>query len=186
MKRAYGPFSHETFIIYVYPELMERNCAYIRDWTSDKLLSLVDFNDKVVLDIGSGTGRLAFAAIQKAKRVYAIEPVDYLREYMKDKILSENIKNLVVLDGIIENIPFEDSTFDIVMSAYVLGDNYEAEYAEMVRVSKSGGYIIDCDGEEDFGREQHNCALHRFGFECSHYISKNGGDVFRHWKKVIK
>ena len=37
----------------------------------DRLLSMADFTDKIVLDVGRGTGRLAFAATSKAKMVYA-------------------------------------------------------------------------------------------------------------------
>ena len=103
----------------------------------------------MVLDIESGTGRLAFAAAQKVRRVYALEPVDCLRDFMRDKIRKQDIKNMVVLDGVVEALPFEDKTFDIVMSAYVFDYNYDAEYVKIARVVKSGGYIIDCDGEDD-------------------------------------
>jgi SAM-dependent methyltransferase len=179
--------AQETFMVYLYPEVMESNCGYIRDWTPDRLLSIVDFTDKVVLDIGSGTGRLAFAAAQKAKKVYASEPVDCLREFMRDKIKKQGIKNMVVLDGVVENIPYEDNTFDIVMSACVFGDDYDAEYAEMFRVVKAGGYIIDCDGENGGEElEPRKKELLQLGFEYSHYISKNGGDVYRYWKQVFK
>ena len=179
--------AQETFMVYLYPEVMENNCGYIRDWTPDKLLSIVDFTNKVVLDIGSGTGRLAFAAAQKAKKVYASEPVDCLREFMRDKIKKQGIKNMVVIDGVVENIPYEDNTFDIVMSACVFGDDYDAEYAEMSRVVKSGGYIIDCDGENGGEEsEPRKKELLQLGFEYSHYISKNGGDVYRYWKQVFK
>ena len=177
----------ETFVVYLYPEVMESHCTYIRDWTPDKLLSIVDFTDKVVLDVGSGTGRLAFAAAQKARKVYASDPVDCLREFMKDKIKKLGIKNMVVLDGVVEALPFEDNTFDIVTSACVFGDNYDVEYAEMARVVKSGGYIIDCDGEnESVESTPRKSELLQLGFQYSHYTSKNGGDVYRYWKQVIK
>jgi len=176
----------ETFMVYLYPEVMDNKCGYIRDWTADKLLSIVDFTDKIVLDIGSGTGRLAFAAAQKARKVYASDPVDCLREYMRDKIKKQGIKNMVVLDGVVEALPFEDNTFDIVMSACVFGDDYDAEYAEMARVVKSGGYVIDCAGEEDRKQDEPSEDMIRLGFEFSHYVSKNGGDVFNYWKQVKK
>lgn len=176
----------DAFIVYLYPDVMNANCPYIRDWDKEKLLSIVDFTDKVVLDIGSGTGRLAFAAATKAKKVYASEPVDRLREYMRDKIAKEGITNVVVLDGTIEAIPFEDSTFDIVMSACVLGLDYEREIASLERVVKNGGYIIDCMGEDDRKIEAPRQPLLDAGFQWSHYISKNGGDVYRYWKKVTK
>ena len=179
--------AQENFMVYLYPAVMESNCSYIRDWTPDKLLSIVDFTDKVVLDIGSGTGRLAFAAAQKARKVYASDPVDCLREYMRDKIKTQGIKNMVVLDGVVEALPFEDNTFDIVMSACFFGDDYNAEYAEMARVVKSGGYVIDCDGENGGAEpEPRKKELLQLGFEHSHYISKNDGDVYRYWKQVFK
>ena len=176
----------ETFMVYLYPEVMESQCGYIRDWMPDKLLSIVDFSDKVVLDIGSGTGRLAFAAAQKARKVYASEPVDRLREYMRDKIKAKGITNMVVLDGVVAELPFEDSTFDIVTSACVFGDDYDAEYAEMARVVKSGGYIIDCDGEEDSKHPEPSQDMLRLGFQFSMYVSKNCGDAYRYWKRVEK
>lgn len=176
----------DSFIVYLYPEVMNSNCPYIRDWDSEKLLSIVDFTDKVVLDIGSGTGRLAFAAATKAKRVYASEPVDRLREFMRDKIAKEKISNVVVVDGTIEAIPFEDDTFDIVMSACVMGLDYEKEVNNLERVVKNGGYIIDCMGEEDRKIDKPNEHLLNAGFQWSYYTSKNGGDVYRYWKQVTK
>ena len=67
----------ETFVVYAYPEVMEQ-VNYIRNWNQQLLYNLVDINEKIVLDVGSGTGRLAFAAAKRAKRVYASEPCDVL------------------------------------------------------------------------------------------------------------
>lgn len=175
----------ETMVVYVYPEIMEE-CNYIRDWDEDRLLSMVDFNDKVVLDIGSGTGRLAFAAAKEAKCVFASEPVDKLREYMREKIGQEKIDNVFVIDGTVEKIPYLDDTFDIVMSAHVMGDDYEKEYKEMQRVLKSGGYIIDCPGEDDRKRKGPSQEHIKLGFSYNHYVSVSGGDVYRYWKQIKK
>ncbi len=175
----------DTMVVYCYPDDMDKLCPYIRDWDKDKLLSIVDFTDKVVLDIGSGTGRLAFAAATKAKKVYASEPADQMREFMRDKISNENISNMVVLDGTIEAIPFEDDTFDIVMSGYVVGVDYEQEIVNMQRVCKDGGYIIVCEGENETKWHKREPLL-SLGFDCLHYTSNVGGDCYRYWKKVIK
>ena len=175
----------DSMVVYVYPEIMEQ-CPYIKAWNPERLLSMVDFKDKVVLDIGSGTGRLAFAAASQAKWVYASEPVDRLREYMREKIQREQIKNVSVVDGTVENIPFAEDSFDIVMSAHVVGDDFDREYNEMKRVVKPGGYIIECMGEDDRKREAPSADLIRLGFEYSHYASSTGGDVYRYWKKIVK
>jgi hypothetical protein len=55
---------------------METNCHYIRAWNRERLYEMADFKDKVVLDVGAGSGRLTFAAATLAKEVYASEPVE--------------------------------------------------------------------------------------------------------------
>ncbi|MNO21676.1 putative methyltransferase YcgJ [compost metagenome] len=175
----------ETAVVYVYPDIMNQNCNYIYDWDKQLLFELADFTDKVVLDLGSGTGRLAFAAAEKAKSVYASEPTDMLREYMRDKIKRENINNVVVVDGTIEKIPYEDNSFDIVMSGHVVGDNYDVEIAELSRIVKNGGYIIDCIGEDNRKREPDEELIKR-GFESFYHVSISGGDIYRYRKLVRK
>lgn len=175
----------ETTIVYVYPELMNQQCDYIVDWEKDKLLNLVDFEDKLVLDVGSGTGRLSFAASETARRVYASEPTGSLRDYMRHKIIKENINNVTVVDGTVESIPYEDDTFDIVMSGHVVGDDYDVELAEMTRVVKNGGYIVDCIGDDNRKRIE-NQELIKRGFTSYYHVSKSGGDIYRYVKKVKK
>ncbi|MBN2075198.1 MAG: class I SAM-dependent methyltransferase [Dehalococcoidales bacterium] len=171
-------------VVYVYPEIMEK-LPYIAEWKPDRLLSMADFEAKTVLDIGSGTGRLAFAAATVAKVVYASEPVDRLREYMREKISHENIGNVFVIDGTIQSIPFHDDFFDIVMSGHTFGDDYDSELREMTRVTKPGGYIIDCPGEDDRKRSDGpSQPLIELEFDYSHYSSKLGGDIYRYWKRV--
>ena len=172
-------------VVYVYPEIMNTNCSYIYGWDKERLYELADFHGKMVLDIGAGTGRLSFAAAEKARHVYASEPVDRLREFMRDKIKCGGIENVTVLDGTCECLPFEDDTFDIVMSGHVVGDDYDKEITELTRVVKSGGWILDCPGEDDRKRESDNELVKR-GWEQLYYISKYGGDVYRHRKQIFK
>ena len=150
-----------------------------------EVLELADFTDKVVLDVGAGSGRLAFAAARKAKSVYASEPVDRLREFMRDKIRKEGIQNVTVLDGTCDRLPYEDNTFDIVMSGHVVGDDYEKELGELTRVVKNGGWILDCPGEDDRQASLKQELLER-GFEYFYYKSRNGGDVYRYRKQIFK
>ena len=172
-------------VIYMYPERMNRRCPYICDWNPERLLELADFTDKVVLDVGAGSGRLAFAAARKAKSVYASEPVDRLREFMRDKIRKEGIQNVTVLDGTCDWLPYEDNSFDIVMSGHVVGDDYEKELGELTRVVKNGGWILDCPGEDDRQASLKQELLER-GFEYFYYKSRNGGDVYRYRKQIFK
>jgi len=175
--------AQETFVVYAYPEAMER-VNYIRNWHSEHLYRLVDLDDKLVLDVGGGTGRLAFAAAAKAKRVYASEPVDCLRDYMRDKIRARNITNMKVVDGIVTDLPFENDTFDAVLSGHVVGDRYDEEIAEMSRVCKPGGWLVICNGDDEFKRKGPMEELTRRGFESFCHTSVEGGIIYDYRKQI--
>ena len=188
---VYALASVEDFTIYTTPELMAANCDFISGWRKDRLYDLVDLTNKTVLDVGAGSGRLTFAAAEKAAWVYASEPVGTLREFMRDKIASENIMNIRVLDGFITHIPFPDDTFDIVMSGHVINDDInaiDAEIAELTRVCKSGGWLIDCRGDSKGEKQpmKPNPALTARGWEEIRYVGSFGYDVFNHRKQVWK
>lgn len=176
----------ETDVVYTEPKIMEKMCNYITAWHPKYLHELVNLEDKVVLDLGAGTGRLTFAAYKDAKMVYASEPVDQLREHMRDKVKEEGIKNVRVLDGMILNIPFEDDTFDVVMSGHVVGDDYDLEIEEMTRVLKNEGMIVICNGDDDIQRKGPNPELAKRGFEVFYHQSSIQGDIYNYRKKVMK
>lgn len=176
---------HETFVVYAYPEVMNQ-VNYIRNWSPENLYRLVDLTDKVVLDIGAGTGRLTFAAAKVAQRVYASEPCDRLREYMRDYIKENQIPNVKVLDGFVMDLPFEDNTFDVVISGHVIGDFYDEEIAEMSRVVKDGGFIVACNGDDEFKRQAPDEEMIKRGFEWFKHESIEGGIIYDYRKQIRK
>lgn len=177
--------SVEDFVLYTKPEIMDESCDFIYAWKEERLFEMADFAGKTVLDVGSGSGRLAFAAAKRAREVYASEPVETLREYLRQKIRREGILNMRVVDGFANSLAYPDNTFDIVMSGHVVGDDYAGEIAELTRVVKSGGWLIDCRGEEAYKCKSDEELLRR-GFEEMHYESALGGDVYRYRKQILK
>lgn len=175
--------SIEDFILYTEPEQMDSCCSFIYGWDPSRLLELADFTDKIVLDVGSGSGRLAFAAAKVAREVYASEPVDRLREYLRDTIKQRGTRNVSVVDGMMDCLPYPDNTFDIVISGHVCGDDFEHEVAEITRVVKDGGWLIDCPGEDPIRPSE---KLRKNGWEEFPYESRFGGTVYRYRKQVIK
>ena len=174
---------HETFVVYAWPEVMEQ-VNYIADWDRKWLDELIDLTGMVVLDVGAGTGRLAFAAARDALRVYASEPCDRLREYMRDQIALNSITNMKVLDGTITCLPYEDATFDAVLSGHVVGDDYEGELGEMRRVTKPGGWLVICNGDDQFRRKRPDPELTRRGFEAFCHESPSGGIIYNYRLRV--
>lgn len=177
--------AHETFVVYADPQAMQR-VNYIRNWNEKYLYRMIDLTDQVVLDVGAGTGRLSFAAAKLARRVYASDPCDMLREYMRDEVRRRGIKNIRVLDGFVTALPFEDSTFDVVLSGHVIGDDYDAEIAEVTRVVKDGGWIICCNGDDEFRRTAPDSEMLKRGFEYFVHETVEGGIVYDYRKQVIK
>jgi SAM-dependent methyltransferase len=152
-------------------------------WDSNELRKLTDFSGKLVIDIGSGTGRLAFVAAEKAYAVYAIEPVSNLRRYIKQKAKAQNINNVFPVDGLITDLPFPDGFADITMGGHVFGDNPPAEYAEMRRVTKSGGMIILCPGSSHSETSSHDFLLSK-GFHWSQFEEPMTAMVRKYWIQV--
>jgi len=176
--------SVEDFVIYTTPDRMAGQCEFIREWNPTRLFELVDFSDKTVLDVGAGSGRLTFAAATVAAKVYASEPVGTLREFMRDKITTEGITNVQVLDGLITDLPFPDNTFDVVMSGHVVGDDWDEEVAELTRVCKPGGWLIDCRG--DSPGDAPSPELLERGWEEVSYTGSFGSLMHNYRKRVVK
>jgi SAM-dependent methyltransferase len=152
-------------------------------WDNNELLQLADFSGKIVIDIGSGTGRLAFIAAVTASAVFAVEPVGDLRRYIRLKARAMNLTNVYPADGLIIDLPFPPGFADITMGGHVFGDHPQAEYAEMKRVTKSGGMLILCPGSSRPETKAHAYLLFQ-GFGWSEFEEPGSGMVRKYWKVV--
>lgn len=176
---------YEDFVIYTTPEVMYEKCDFIHGWRPESLYGICELEGKRVLDVGSGTGRLAFAAAQKAAFVVASEPVDALREFMRDEIAKKGITNMRVCDGLCHVLPFPDDSFDVTMSGHVVGDLFNEEVAELTRVTKDGGWLLDVPGDQH-RKTRRNEKLLNDGWEELPYVGTFGETTYRYRKQVKK
>ncbi len=111
-------------------------------WDESELISMCDWDNKVVVDIASGCGRQALVAAQYCKQVFCIESVATLRKYIKAKAHLCGIPNIFAIDGTYDDLPLPDAFSDITMAGHVFGSSPETELLEIGRITKSGGMII--------------------------------------------
>ena len=153
------------------------------NWDSNELLAVADFIDKVVIDVGAGTGRLALTVAPRAAQVFAVEPVANLRFYLKAQAVRKGMNNVYPVDGLITEMPIPDRFADITMGAHVFGDHPEEEHREMVRVTKPGGMVILCPGNNDEDNAVHHFLVSQ-GFEWSRFEEPVDGTRRKYWKTI--
>ena len=152
-------------------------------WDSEELLSIAEFDDKVVLDIGSGTGRLALTVAGAARTVYAVDPVANLRRYVVEKARRSGYENVYAADGLLTDIPFPNGFADITMAGHVFGDDPEAEIAEAERVTKPGGVVIGCPGNGNVDNPMHEAFL-AHGYEWDSFEQPRDGTKRKYWRTL--
>lgn len=107
------------------------------DIVTDKMVN----RNTYILDVGCGSGRFSKYMASRAGFVEAIDPS--LAIFAADKLL-ENVSNVRITQASTNNIPFEDNTFDFVMSIGVLHHIPDTQKAmnDCVKKVKKGGYFF--------------------------------------------
>ena len=117
-------------------------------WVNDALAPIPeDFSGKL-LEVPVGTGVITmpvFKTLDKAK----ITCLDYSADMMKNaerRAEIMDIRNVSFVQGDVGKLPFEDESFDIVLSlnGFHAFPDKEAAYRETFRVLKKGGVFCGC------------------------------------------
>ena len=113
-----------------------------------KLLDTIKLAHNInALDIGCGLG---FPVIELAQRlgdtskVFGIDPWEKATERTLFKIKKYGINNVEIIQGIAEELPFEDSFFDLIVSNNGINNvqNMELALSECARVSKPNAQFV--------------------------------------------
>jgi len=103
-----------------------------------------------VLDLGSGSGMDAFVAGLHAGETGSVTGLDMTDEQLEKarRLRDETgVENVTFEQGYIEDLPFEDDSFDVVISNGVINLSAEKErvFEEVSRVLRSGGRMALSD-----------------------------------------
>ena len=105
-----------------YPEVYDEFASVSRKprWI-DIIPKMFDFKNKIVADIGSGSGKSTFAIAKYAKSVIGIEPEDAMRKLAIKNAKKYNLKNVEFKKGWAKKIPLKKDSVDFVLGATLVG-----------------------------------------------------------------
>ena len=187
----------EDVVVWTIADLIVYNkCPDVYDglefhsWDFAEVTSITQLDGKVVVDVGSGTGRVALSAATTADTVFAIEPVARLRQFLRESAASSGCENVHVIDGFGHNIPLPNGFADVVITSHALGWDLERELVEFERIAAMGAYIIHCPGTAENPNDKGETENHRrlisstWGYEWDRYREADGWKR-KYWKQIF-
>ncbi|MDJ0691051.1 MAG: class I SAM-dependent methyltransferase [Xenococcaceae cyanobacterium MO_188.B32] len=120
---------------------------YVSEQLGDRILQIVEATPETkFLEPGIGTGRTGFPIIQRG---YSYTGIDISQEMMNELRgkFSPIPDNLTLIQGDAANLPFNDSSFDVVLTTHMLhclSDPLKG-LSEIQRVLKSNGIYLACE-----------------------------------------
>lgn len=124
----------------LYADSYEKDYEYLNSFENDAVLkALGNLKGKKVLDVGCGTGRLIRFMLEKGAEVSG---ADVSEEMLR--VARKNFPEVSFLKAEMENLPFEDNNFDLVVATFVIVHlkNLSGFFAEVYRVLKNGGIFV--------------------------------------------
>lgn len=116
-------------------------------WRRKTIKVVAENQPKLILDVATGTGDLAFAAQKKinSEKIIGLDLSNGMLEVGRTKIDKRKLNDkLEFIQGDSENLPFEDHYFDAVMVSFGVRnfENLNIGLKEIHRVLKNNGKII--------------------------------------------
>lgn len=116
-----------------------------KGWRKKVVRQVLSKNPQNVLDVATGTADLAIA-LGKAMNaeVKGLDISAGMLEVGREKVAKRNLKNVELVLGDGENLPFADNTFDAVTVAFGVRnfENLEKGLQDIYRVIKPGGQLV--------------------------------------------
>ena len=134
-------------------DLLNRLISFRLDvrWRHQAIRQILTGGNSLILDIGTGTGDLAFNAVKEAKGNARIVGLDFSLQMLKRARAKQGTSrqgvNTTFVMGSAMASPFRDDSFDGAMTAFVLRNVSDLSllFAETFRVLKPGAKFVSLD-----------------------------------------
>jgi len=152
----------------------------------DHLVSVVEPQPTdEIIDIATGAGNVALAFAPQVARVVAFDLTPSMLEQTLETAKKRGLKNVEAVQGLAEDLPFEDNSFDIVTVRLAPHHYADIQLAidEMARVVRIGGKvaIVDTTVPEDdvLDREINEIETLRDNSHVRNYRPSEWSEMFR-------
>lgn len=146
--------------------------------------------NKVVLDLGCGTGKFMQKFYKVTAKYYGLDLSSKQLEIAKKKVKDGNIKFIC---SSAENIPLSDNSIDVIISTWVLGTILETDrrnkvLEEMKRVLKKDGniYLVENDIGGEFEEIRNRYPNIKKTKEYNDWIELNGFKIESQFKTYFQ
>lgn len=126
---------------------------YFEEKLKYKVLSKAYIDNKIVGDLGCGTGFISMELAKKSKLVFSVDnSVNMLKE-LKNSVIKENLNNVYPMRSSLESITLFDESLDAVFMNMALHHvkNPDKAIEEINRILKRNGTIVISDVMEHNG-----------------------------------
>ncbi|GAA0080802.1 SAM-dependent methyltransferase [Clostridium sporogenes] len=126
---------------------------YFEERLKYKILSITNIKDKIVGDLGCGTGFVSLAVANEASIVFSIDNSINMLKELSVSASKKDYKNIYPIKSSLDNLAIFDESLNVVFINMALHHikNAKKAIAEMYRVLKKDGVVVISDVREHNG-----------------------------------
>jgi len=115
--------------------------------TTNRLIEIIDVDDNTqILDVATGTGRIALILAQKGGNVVGIDLTEAMLQEAQQKAKKAKLSSIQLQVANAKSLPFKDDSFDVIVSFrffHLMPNNLRRPIIEeMLRVLKPNGLLV--------------------------------------------
>lgn len=127
---------------------------YFKDELRERAINSVDINNKVIADLGAGTGFISLEIAKKANIVFSVDSSKNMLGELYRAAKDSNLNNIYPINSEVEDLPLFDDSIDLIFMNMALHhvENPDKAIKEIYRILKPGGKVIITDVLEHNGQ----------------------------------